>query len=160
MSGRHRRPPAWRRLLLRLRRSDRAARLAALQADVVALQAMVRTLRAELDTAWASAAAAGASARAIAPAPPRTIDLTLVPDPEMQVALDLSLADAIPALTGPTVELDLRENELVTEVALALLPESALLDPRVAREPELTDPAKTSAPATATPAAETARRTA
>jgi hypothetical protein len=128
-------------MLLRLRRSDHSARLAALQAEVVALQAMVRTLRQELDTAWASAAAAGARARSIAPAPPRVIDLTLVPDPQLVLSMDLSPAEAVPAPTGPTVELDLRESELVAEVALALLPESALLDPKQARDVEVIDPA-------------------
>ena len=140
-------------MLLRLRRSDHAARQAALQAEVVALRAMVRTLRHELDTAWAAAAAAGARSRSIAPASPRIIDLTLVPDPQIVLAMDFSAAETMPAPTGPTVELDLRESELVREVALALLPESALLDPRRDREAEVSDTA-------AAAPQETTRRTA
>jgi hypothetical protein len=55
MAGRHRRPPAWRRLLLRLRRSDRAARWAALQAELSVLRATVAELRSELGAARAAA---------------------------------------------------------------------------------------------------------
>ncbi len=48
MAGRHRRPPAWRRLLTSMVRSRDEARTAALRAEVVALRATVAELRAEL----------------------------------------------------------------------------------------------------------------
>jgi hypothetical protein len=167
MAGRHRRTPAWRRLLLRLRRNDRAARTAALQAEVVALRATVRALRAELDQVWESAAAATAAARE---ASRRELRLPLVEAAvaPTEVAETRATAAATPALAGTTsIVLDLRPDTAMTEIVLveqpeivlADLPESALLDPKHARDAEVIDvsePATASAPDTILPARRTA----
>jgi hypothetical protein len=180
MAGRHRKIPAWRRLLLRLRRSDRAARTAALRAEVVALRATVHALRAELDAAWEAAAAAAVLART-SQAARWGLQLPLVQAAlaPAEVADTAALAAATPMLVGVgLIELDLRPDTAMTEIVLVdtpanvtapehaaataekpavatvgagkrELPESALLDPRTARDAELIDVAE---PATAAPA--------
>lgn len=129
MAGRHRRPPAWRRLLLRLTRSDRAARRAALQAEVVALRATVLALRAELDAVQVSVStAAGPS-----PLEMRWVTLNL---PLLRAALE----PVAPVEPASIIELDLREHAAGgsgKELVLADLPEAALLDPRHDRGVEL-----------------------
>jgi hypothetical protein len=124
-------------LLLRLTRSDRAARIAALQAEVVALRATVLALRSELDVAQAPAPA-GPS-----PLQMRWVTLNL---PLVRAALQPDEAApeadaAVPAGAAPMIELDLRAHEARKELVLADLPEAALLDPRQDRDAEVSDPA-------------------
>jgi hypothetical protein len=165
MAGRHRRTPAWRRILLRLRRSDRAARTAALQAEVVALRATVRELRAELDLIRVTAAAATALARTVEAAR-WELELPLVQAAlaPVEVAETRAVASATPAMAGVTsIALDLRPDTAKTEIVLADapkivlsdapeavlsdLPESALLDPKQARDGADSDEAATAKPA-------------
>jgi hypothetical protein len=159
MAGRHRRPPAWRRFLLRLRRSDRAARFAALQAEVAALRATVTSLRDELGATRAAAAmAAQEHAMALTAALTDTteagrltwlsLELPLVELSPEQVA-----ADAAAAINTDDEGLDLEDTgeillpELETEIVLPEvaarleLPEAALLDPARERDAEHEEPA-------------------
>jgi hypothetical protein len=155
MAGRHRRTPAWRRVLLRLRRSDRAARTAALQAEVVALRATVRGLRAELDAVRAVQAARWEFELPL-------VQVALAPT---EIAETRSAAAASPALAGvTTIALDLRPDTAATEIVLADepeivladLPESAMLDPKQARDAEVSDPASAASAETILPERRTA----
>ncbi|MGZ4592919.1 MAG: hypothetical protein ACXV3C_03560 [Actinomycetes bacterium] len=164
MAGRHRRSPAWRRLLMRLRRTDRAARTAALQAEVVALRATISALRTELATAQASAAAATAAAAsaadaaavsaadaaavsvADAAAPPArelrwvSLDLPMVQAPALAARADGAAEVAVASAT--TIEIDLRDVIARADLVLSALPEAALLDPKRDRDDgEVIDPA-------------------
>jgi hypothetical protein len=158
MAGRHRRTPAWRRVLLRLRRSDRAARTAALQAEVIALRATVRELRAELETVWASAAAATTLARtAEATRWELALPLVQVALSPAEIAETRAAAAATPALAGVTsIALDLRPDTAATEIVLNDLPESALLDPKQARDADVSDPVTAKAAETVLPERRTA----
>ncbi|MGZ4608886.1 MAG: hypothetical protein ACXV2H_01360 [Actinomycetes bacterium] len=148
MAGRHRRSPAWRRLLMRLRRTDRAARTAALQAEVVALRATISALRTELATAQASAAAATAAAvsAADAAAPPArelrwvSLDLPMVQAPALAARADGAAEVAVASAT--TIEIDLRDVIARADLVLSALPEAALLDPKRDRDDgQVIDPA-------------------
>lgn len=154
MAGRHRRPPAWRRLLLRLRRNDRAARFAALQVEVSVLRATVAELRSELSAARAAAAAqAETQAVALAAATPPTtlswlsMDLPVLETPAVAAPAVAAVA-AAPAATAPVLasaaafEVKLDDTAEI-EIVFADLPEAAMLDPRRAREDEVVDPATT-----------------
>ncbi|MGH8969796.1 MAG: hypothetical protein ACRDV1_07585, partial [Actinomycetes bacterium] len=57
MAGRHRKPTAWRRLLMSLSTSRHDAQVAALQAELRTLRATITELRGELAEARATAAA-------------------------------------------------------------------------------------------------------
>ena len=136
MAGRHRKPPAWRRLLTSLFRNRYAAQNAALLAEVRALRQTVAELRRDLELARAEAAAAAAMAS------PRWLTVPLTP----------STTDAALVPGSPSVPLDRSEDEPVTEIVLADLPESKLLDPKADRG-EDADIRVTPAPApAATPA--------
>ena len=158
MAGRHRRPPAWRRLLSSLVRSRDQVRAAALQAEVVALRATVSQLRAELAEVQAAAAAAAATAAAVpepaAAADPGWVTLRM---PLVRLALGdpdevATGPDVAAALASPDRSPDTAETEIVLEPAptpvdrlawtvLAELPEGPLLDPRSDRDTEPRDPA-------------------
>ena len=151
MAGRHRRPPAWRRILSSLVRSRDSARTAALQAEVVALRSLVVELRAELTVL---------RARATEPAPAVeetgpgwvTLQLPLVKlalDGREELARDPSVAAA---LRDPDRSPDAVPTEIVLEPTrapadrlawsvLAALPERPLLDPAADRDTEPRDPA-------------------
>jgi hypothetical protein len=144
---------------------------------VVALRVTVRALRAELDAVWESAAAAIAAARvtdASRRAPQMPLGQAVVtPD---EVADTRTAAAATPALAGVTSRvLDLRRDIATTEIVLAEspgvvatdqpeivladLPEFALLDPKQARDADVSDvsePAMASAADTILPARRTA----
>jgi hypothetical protein len=155
MSGRHRKTPAWRRLLLRLRRSDRAARTAALQAEVVALRATVRSMRAELDSAWEAAAAATVAARR-ADAARWDLELPLVQAAlaPAEIAETAAAASALPALAGVgSIALDLRPDTATTEILLTELRQIVLGDLPVvasAKEPAVAESAAVAAKEPAT----------
>jgi hypothetical protein len=146
---------------MRLRRSDRAARTAALQAEVVALRVTVASLRADLASAQASATAAIAAAAAAAPARELrwvSLDLPMVRAavpaitvvPEV-VEIDLTEAgDDVPA-GATTMEIDLRDMSAPVEARRSALPEAALLDPRLARDQDVSDPALAGSTERATP---------
>ena len=159
MAGRHRRPPAWRRLLTSLVRSRDTARTAALQAEVVALRTTVAELRAELGRVRAEAADAVAAAAARAEAVPAVAEqeprwLTLQM-PLVKLALGdpddvASGPDVAAALASPDRSPDTVETEIVLEPTpapadrlawsvLANLPERPLLDPRADRDQEPVD---------------------
>ncbi|MGZ4596837.1 MAG: hypothetical protein ACXV3V_07925 [Actinomycetes bacterium] len=141
---------------MRLRRTDRAARTAALQAEVVALRATISALRTELATAQASAAAATAAAASAADAAAvSTADAAAPPARELRwVSLDLPMVQA-PALaaradgaaevavaSATTIEIDLRDVIARADLVLSALPEAALLDPKRDRDDgQVIDPA-------------------
>ena len=141
---------------MRLRRTDRAARTAALQAEVVALRATISALRTELATAQASAAAATASAAsaadaaaavsAAAAAPPArelrwvSLDLPMVQAPALAAPADGAAEVAVASAT--TIEIDLRDVIARADLVLSALPEAALLDPKRDRDDgQVIDPA-------------------
>ena len=156
MAGRHRKAPAWRRILTSLVRSRDRARTAALHAEVVALRATVATLRAEVETsrARAEAATTGADLRWL------TMRLPLV-----QVALTdpvaaLAAADRSPDVSvesvvavDPVAAVETAPADRIAWSVLANLPERALLDPRLDRHAELRDPATEGLDTAATAAA-------
>lgn len=161
MAGRHRRPPAWRRLLTSLVRSRDRARAAALQAEVVALRATVAHLRDELGRVQALAAAPVVAAAG--PADVRWVTLQM---PLVQLAFgdpdEVAGPDVAAALAAPDRSPDSAETEIVLAPppapvdrpawsVLANLPERPLLDPRSDRDGEPRDPAAgtTAAPAAA-----------
>jgi hypothetical protein len=119
---------------------------------VVALRAAVHALRGELDAAWESAAAASVAARA-AEAARWALAMPLV-----QAALapsevaETRAAAGTPSMTGvTTIALDLRPDTARTEIVLADLPESALLDPRKARDADIIDVTEPATAAAADP---------
>ncbi|MGZ4615878.1 MAG: hypothetical protein ACXV4A_09970 [Actinomycetes bacterium] len=141
---------------MRLRRTDRAARTAALQAEVVALRATISALRTELATAQASAAAATAAAAsaadaaavsaADAAAPPArelrwvSLDLPMVQAPALAARADGAAEVAVASAT--TIEIDLRDVIARADLVLSALPEAALLDPKRDRDDgQVIDPA-------------------
>jgi hypothetical protein len=158
MAGRHRRTPAWRRLLSSLVRSRDRVLTAALQAEVVALRATVAELRTELAAVQADAAAAAATAalvpEPVAAAEPGWVTLRM---PLVRLALgdpnDVAAGPEVAAaLASPDRSPDTAETEIVLEPApmpadrlawsvLAHLPERPLLDPRSDRDAEPRDPA-------------------
>lgn len=147
----------------------------------MALRATVRALRAELDAVWELAAAATATARA-AEASRWALQMPLVQAALAPTEVAATWAATAPALAGVTViELDLRPDTATTEIVLAdlpaivvaeraastervaaakrALPESALLDPKKARDADVidvTDPATASAAETVLPERRTA----
>jgi hypothetical protein len=151
MAGRHRKPPAWRRLLTAILRDKGAGRVAALRAEVAALRATVADLRAQLDEARAQLAAAPVMVAGPGPAPPRVV-ASAPPAPvaselrwlTMQLPLvRAALAEPVGAgaetqpadpVVEPAVALDLRADTATTAI---LLPESPLLDPRIDRAADL-----------------------
>lgn len=146
MAGRHRRPPAWRRLLLRLRGSDRAARLAALQVELEVLRATVAELRTELGAARAqNAAQAQAHALALAAATPPVITLDPaarripVRGPALEPVVEPVLQ---PVASAASMDIDLGDSREIA-IMLAALPEAGLLDPRKSRDDDVADPAAT-----------------
>jgi hypothetical protein len=143
MVGRHRKPPAWRRLLTSLLRSQRTGRMAALQAEVAALRATVGDLRHQLDLARAELAEPHAVADP-APAPlAETVPAAPVAEELRWLTLQLPLVRAAfaqevvpePAF-GAVASLDLGADTASTRI---VLPESALLDPRIDRAAELAE---------------------
>lgn len=148
MAGRHRRPPAWQRLLrgaLGSRAGVGPARAAALQAEVIALRASVTTLRRDLDLALARNAelttrlAAETAARVAvvteAVAAPVTLDLPLLRLALSRVAEPPLPREMAMALAAP----DRGEDTARLEIVLADLPEHSLLDPLTDRESDLRD---------------------
>lgn len=141
MAGRHRKPPAWRRILsgrLGGRAGVKAARAAALQAEVIALRATVASLREDLETALARGTELAARLAAEAAAPlvaPATLELPLV---RLALAREvdppLSREMAV-ALAAP----DRGEDTARVEIVLAEFPERPLLDPVFDRDSELRD---------------------
>ena len=163
MAGRHRRPPAWRRLLSSLVRSRDRARTAALQAEVVALRSTVAALRAELAKLRADAAAAAETAETATDQHWVTLRMPLVKlalgDPDELT----SGPDVAAALAAPDRGADTAETKIVLEPAAAMapapadhlawrvlagLPEGPLLDPRTDRDTEPRDTAAATAPTT------------
>ena len=147
MAGRHRKPPAWQRLLrsaLGDRAGVRGARAAALHAEVLGLRATVTALRRDLDLALArsSELAARFAADAAAPvevvvraAPPVLLELPLLRlaltrDAEPPLTREMAIA-----LSAP----DRGEDTARVEIVLADLPERSLLDPLTDRGTELRD---------------------
>jgi hypothetical protein len=134
---------------------------------VLALRATVRLLRAELDAVWEAAAAATAAARQ-ASRWELTMPLVQAALSPTEVGQTRAAAAAVPALAGVTsILLDLRPDTAMTEivltdapkVALADLPESALLDAKTDRDSDVidvTEPAAASAADTILPARRTA----
>jgi hypothetical protein len=114
-----------------------------LQAEVVALRATVAGLHLELATAQAELVSARAATAAIVPAQS--------PLGIRWVGLDLPMVPAVPAVPlaqhapehdgEKTIEIDLREIIAQADIVLSALPEAALLDPKQARDIELSDPA-------------------
>jgi hypothetical protein len=146
MVGRHRKPPAWRRLLTSLLRSQRTGRMAALQAEVAALRAIVGDLRHELDLARAELAERVHPIADPEPAPlADTVPAAPVAEELRWLTLQLPLVRAAfaeevvpePALDlGAVAALDLGVDTASTRI---VLPESALLDPRIDRAAELAE---------------------
>jgi len=134
---------------------------------VVALRATVRALRAELDAVWESAAAASVMGRMAERARwELTLPLVRVALAPAEVAETRVAAASTPALAGVTsIVLDLRPDTPTTQIVLpepaeivptgspdivlADLPESALIDPKQARDSDVID---VSEPATASAA--------
>lgn len=128
MAGRHRKPPAWRRVLTSMLRARNRVRTAAMRAEIIALRATIADLQAELVTlreaALATADPAVPAAPVVAAAPalrPVVLDLPLV-----RLALD-------------DVAVDRGADTALTEIVLADLPERPLLDPRTDRDSEPVD---------------------
>ena len=173
MAGRHRKPPAWRRVLTSMLRTRHRVRTAALRAEIVALRATVAALQAEISDLREAAAAAPVAATAVAApvasAPASvTLDLPLVrlalddvavdrgPDVALtEIVLDVASvtsaqAAAAPVAAGPAAAvLPARDDRLAWSV-LANLPERPLLDPRLDRPAEPVDPAAAAAATAAT----------
>lgn len=138
-------------------RSRDKARTAALEAEVVALRAMVADLRTELDRARVDAAvSATAAATALeAAAEERPVSWVTLEMPLVALALGdpadvASGPDVAAALAAPDRSPDTVETEIVLEPApapadrlawsvLANLPERPLLDPRIDRDQEPVD---------------------
>ena len=144
MAGRHRRPPAWQRLLrsaLGGRAGVRPARAAALHAEVIGLRSTVTALRRDLDLALARSAelAARLAADAAAPvemaAPPVLLELPLLRLALARVAEPPLTREMAVALSAP----DRGEDTATVEIVLADLPERSLLDPLTDRDTELRD---------------------
>ena len=145
MAGRHRRPPAWQRLLrsaLGGRAGVRPARTAALHAEVVALRATVTALRRDLDVALAHSAELTARLAAATAAP-------VVPDAAAPVLLELPLLRlALTRVAEPPLTREMAialsapdrgEDTAPVEIVLADLPEHSLLDPLTDRGTDLRD---------------------
>ena len=145
MAGRHRRPPAWQRLLrgaLGSRAGVRPARAAALQAEVLALRASVTALRRDLDLALSRGAelsaqlAAQVAAPVVATAePPVLLELPLLRLALSRVAEPPLTREMAIALAAP----DRGEDTARVEIVLADLPEHSLLDPLADRGSDLRD---------------------
>ncbi len=147
MAGRHRRPPAWQRLLrgaLGSRAGVRPARAAALQAEVLALRASVTALRRDLDLALSRSAelsaqlaiqAQAAATVVAAAAPPVLLELPLLRLALSRVAEPPLTREMAIALAAP----DRGEDTARVEIVLADLPEHALLDPLADRDSDLRD---------------------
>ena len=143
MAGRHRKPPAWRRVLSSLLRSRASVRTAAMRAEILALRATVAALQEELDTLRAAAAAAAAereAAPAVRPAAAAqaagsTLDLPLVRLALDDVAVDRGADAALTEIVLTTSPVT-ATGEAVT---LADLPERVLLDPAEDRDAEPVD---------------------
>lgn len=159
MAGRHRKPPAWRRVLSSLMRSRASVRTAAMRAEILALRATVAALQEELDTLRAAAAATLAE-RDLAPAVPAdasaaaagtTLDLPLVRLALDDVAVDRGADAALTEIVLTTTPVTATGEA----VALADLPERVLLDPAEDRDSEPVDLA-TAAPAVDAPQRRTA----
>lgn len=167
MAGRHRRPPAWRRVLTALVRSRDDARTAALEAEVVALRATVAELRSELARIQVAAAAAeqarvAAVERAEAFETAAELRWTTLRMPLVKVAL----GDPADVTSGPEVAAalagaDRSEDTVITEIVLeptpapadrlawsvlANLPERRLLDPKTDRDQQPRDVVAATAP--------------
>lgn len=156
MAGRHRKPPAWRRVLSSLMRSRASVRTAAMRAEILALRATVATLQEELDTLRAAAGAERDPAPAVrpavsAPAAGATLDLPLVRLALDDVAVDRGEDAALTEIVLTTSPVTATGEA----VALADLPERVLLDPAEDRDSEPVDPAAT-APAFDAPQRRTA----
>lgn len=144
MAGRHRKPPAWRRVLTSMLRSRNRVRTAAMRAEIIALRATIADLQAELgvlrETALAVAReTALAEARETAPAAasrPVVLDLPLV-----RLALDDVAVDRGPdtALTEIVLEPTRAPADRLAWSVLASLPERELLDPAIDRGSEPVD---------------------
>jgi len=139
MAGRHRKPPAWRRVLSSLLRSRASVRTAAMRAEILALRATVAALQEELDTLRAAAvereAAPVVRAAAAAPAAGSTLDLPLV-----RLALDDVAVDRGPDAALTEIVLSTSPVTATGEAAaLADLPERVLLDPAEDRDSEPVD---------------------
>jgi len=139
MAGRHRKPPAWRRVLSSLMRSRASVRTAAMRAEILALRATVAALREELDTLRAAAAAEREAAPAVRPAVSAaagsTLDLPLVRLALDDVAVDRGTDAALTEIVLTTSPVTATGEA----VALADLPERALLDPAEHRDAEPVD---------------------
>ena len=140
MAGRHRKPPAWRRVLSSLLRSRASVRTAAMRAEILALRATVAALQEELDTLRAAAAAEREAAPAVrpaaaAPAAGSTLDLPLVRLALDDVAVDRGADAALTEIVLTTSPVT-ATGEAVT---LADLPERVLLDPAEDRDAEPVD---------------------
>ncbi len=129
----------------------------------MALRATVRSMRAELDSAWEAAAAATVAARR-ADAARWDLELPLVQaalaPPE--VAETAAAASALPALAGVgSIALDLRPDTATTEILLTELRQIVLGDLPVvapAKEPAVAESAAVAEPSTvAEPAAVAAK---
>lgn len=151
MAGRHRRPPAWRRILSSLLRSRNRVRTAALRAEIIALRATVAALTEELEALRAAAGAAGpgavAAPAASAPPAPVTFELPLVRLALSDVAVDRGPDTALSEIVLTTSPVTAEGQA----VALADLPERPLLDPALDRPAE---PVDVAAAADATEASE------
>jgi hypothetical protein len=112
-----------------------------LQAEVVALRATVAGLHLELATAQAELVSARAATASIVPAQsPRGIRWVGLDLPMVPVAAPAQRRDADDG-GEKTIEIDLREIIAQADIVLSSLPEAALLDPKQARDIELSDPA-------------------
>ena len=144
MAGRHRRPPAWQRVLrsaLGTRAGVRPARAAALHAEVIALRATVTALRRDLDMAIARSSeltarlAAEAAAPVVEAAAPVVLEMPLLRLALSRVAEPPLTREMAIALARP----DRGEDTARVEIVLADLPEHSLLDPLVGRDSDLRD---------------------
>ena len=143
MAGRHRKPPAWQRLLrsaLGGRAGVRPARAAALHAEVIGLRATVTALRRDLDLALArsselAARLAAEAAPVMAAAPPVLLELPLLRLALTRVAEPPLTREMAIALSAP----DRGADTARVEIVLADLPEHSLLDPLTDRGTDLRD---------------------
>ena len=143
MAGRHRKPPAWQRLLrsaLGGRAGVRPARAAALHAEVIGLRATVTALRRDLDLALARSSELAArltadDARVRAAAPPVVLQLPLLRLALTRVAEPPLTREMAVALSAP----DRGEDTARVEIVFADLPEHSLLDPLTDRGTDLRD---------------------
>ena len=146
MAGRHRKAPAWRKILASLVRSRDSARVAALGAEVVALRATVVELRADLELARARAEAAtiGADQRWLSMRLPLVQvaladPIAALASPDRSPDVPVEVVEAAPAAVAEAAPAAVAEDAPSTRMArmawsvLANLPERDLLDPRTDR---------------------------